>query len=659
MIQFGNYPVSEILNQRVFTRQSWSDDWTHRPEVHCVGATWVASPSLPEATIYYRYGKLLGDGVFEPFELPSLAYVKIEFDAFDLSQSDTPLPDRKLITLQWFGVVGRVANSADGGDVKNESSQPIPTGYQSFQCVGMEWLIERQFILHADVAGQRIDHAPAFNLNRSGQTFSNDADGQPGDKWSSRDVVKYLIENHSTPDEIDWEIENENLIPDFDDVRIEQHGFTVASLLKQIISRQRGLGYFFAVRDNKVKLIVFTFTDSAISLPSGNQLPANTIGTEDITFSADHSGNSVFVNDSFSRYDSVRVIGSRATLTFSATPERVDDRDLKALANEAIGDETDPEKVTQIISEFISDPDIELSAQLHRVDFGDLPQRPTVADPDMMQPEPTYRADKLILNRTALQVTGDYADDSFPDDPPALDVDLAYLRPFWLVSRDNKWYDTQFIANSVRPGFDWAASIVSSRAALTFELNSRAVVLSQINSTQRSAEILALHGSEPWDLSQSMATVTIQLDHYCEFTATVDDPPEVLRVKRIGVGGNRRLDLLAAGTVVGVDANQELIEHSGNSWIRDDRDELELIANLALSWYSSDRQSVEFSSRWLSGNLQIGTMVGRVIDNAVNHEVNAPITLVSVTSPVGSTAVQPSVIRYATSFAELDVAGYA
>ena len=637
----------------------------------------MASPSLPEATIYYRYGvgrPVGGDAQeFEPFTLPSLGYVKIEFDAYDIQDSQTPLDQRQTKMLTWYGVVGQFSDKTDGGSVQFDD-RTVPSGYQQFRCVGLEWLLDRHYILDAQVNNQTVKHAPRFSSNRSGDQFANNMDqATAGDTWSTRQVANYLLKNQVTRGQsglpvINWELSNQQLLPDFDRQNFEQHGFTTGSILRRLIARQRGYSWFVTVDEatNSARLTVFTFTDRDINLGgsgSQNQLLKNPIGDFDLALNVDRTGNALFISDSFARYDRVRVIGSRATLTFTATPERVADTSgLTDEAAEIVGDGTAEERTENLVR-FLSDPAIEAKARIHKVDFADAsPMRPGtnfITGEATEEPDNTYYTDKTILARTALQIGEDYDATAFPDTPPPREEPTFYDSPFWLVRREDRWYDTRFIGTGLRNEFDWTASITPAPTFLTFDLNSRNVVLTAIDTSRFESEIAAINGSVPWDLAESKVTATIELDHYCEVVESVSDDenlPELIREKIIVVGGGgHRLDYLAAQTAVGVNDDGTLKTHSDRTIIRDDRDDLRPIANLALAWYGTDRQSVKFSSKHINGNLTLGAMVLNVVDNETTHTINSPVTSIGLSSPVGGGRPQPPTLSYQTSFTELDI----
>lgn len=626
-------------------------------------------------------------GHWQKYTLPNLAFVKIEYDALNLEDGDEDDPPvRKLV---WVGVAGQYVDATDGGQVQNPDnpSQRVDSGFQHFRCVGLEWLLDRQYIQHAQVDGNTVGYAPDFGLNRQEgggfpigtfNEFSNKKlHDETGDPWSTRQIVEYLLENHGpkidgTLDPVmQWNLVNESAVPDWGQITLQQHGFTTGALLRRLLSRQRGLGYFVRVAEadpadadaeDKVELVAFTFVESDFDLTGGNTLPANNIAQFVLNFSGDHSGSSFFTDDAFSRYTSVRVQGERATLTFSAEPERISDRDFSADARAAItAAEDDTELRSQQLADFISDPQIDAEARLHKLDIGDMPKRPKWSSPSEMEDEPTYHQDKIVLPRLALQLGQDYDEEAKPENPPLREDPVFYERPFWVVKEigeDEDWYDTRFVGNRVRENYNWSASVSPGGSFLTIDLNSRNVVLSALEGEEFNDLKTSLNGGPTPTFNGSMVTATILLDHFCEVVETIQDPPELAKEKLIRVGGrNRRLDLIAKDTVVGVKPDKTLKKHTIDGWIRDDRELLRPIAKQALAWYGQSRQTMSMTTGWINGNLTLGSLITEVTENGASHVINSPITQISIQSPVSqSTQVAVPKISYQTSFAELDFA---
>ena len=81
----ADFSGRQINGQAVYTKTAWADEWTPQPGVVCVKATWTASPTIPTASFYYRYGVGAGIAgsdvqVLTKFTLPTYGYVKVVFN---------------------------------------------------------------------------------------------------------------------------------------------------------------------------------------------------------------------------------------------------------------------------------------------------------------------------------------------------------------------------------------------------------------------------------------------------------------------------------------------------------------------------------------------------------------------------------------------------
>lgn len=673
----NNAAVGEILRQRVYTRVKWDDDWTHRPEAHCTHVTWAAAPSLNEAEIYYRYGigRFFDDEQFEnylPFTLPFLGYVLVQFEVYDFS-SDEP---NARTTISWTGVVGMVSDNADGGFAADLDGVQQQSGKQRFRCVGFKWLLDRHYVRDARIDGGFISHAPDFAQNKLADDLKFDRKfehSSTSDPWTTVDVIDYLLQEQTPRGSsggtlLPFKLVNRDVLPDWDAVKMAQHGHTTGALLNRLISRHRGLSYFIDVDldSNDVELKVFTFATSEVDLGSGRSIKENPFDRHELTVAADGTGQLVQVTDSFARYNRVRAVGERATVTFTSDVFRIhDDVDIDEKIDAALMgiNPDDVEQSQHLIGRVLDDPDVIRAATHWRVNIDGFAYAPD--DNGGMASEPTYPEDKYILSRTRLVVGEDYEGQSFAAAPDS-DTREAFEVPFLTIEAPSgERIDTRFIANTAREGYDFNLQLQPGDSWQSFYINARQVVLDLVRdaAADYSDQLRALNnGNEIWNFEDMQATVTMLMDHYCESVVEGDIDPnqDVVLEKLIVVGGDRyRLDLIDADTIVGVRGGEAIV-HSTRDWIRDDRPELESIAKTALTWYGTDRKSITFGTNWLNGQLLVGTIVeslrvGEGDSGLVN--ISSPITETSISWPVtqGTERIPLPSIRYQTSFAELDV----
>lgn len=324
--KFGSYYTGQILGHRVYAKLKWQDPWELKEHVMCESATWSAAPSMGSATLYYRYGPGVFPGV-EPgdwlakFDLPTLAFVRIDFDVARLPDDEEMEANPTIVTRKWYGVVGTLVEAFSGSDVQlttddgSGGTQPIYIiqGKQTLNAIGLEWLLDRQYVNRSwyqlDLLGGLVHEARrgwAFNMlgpEVSENASINEVEAPNGTftkvfnyetpggflsqfhYWTTKDIVKYLLGWHMGRNQADsvnmpWKLndlydllrndqtEQPSLGPDI-------HGTTVWQLLNQLVARQRGYSFYLTVSGDtltdstaaEVQLIPFTLTAEDIQLP--------------------------------------------------------------------------------------------------------------------------------------------------------------------------------------------------------------------------------------------------------------------------------------------------------------------------------------------------------------------------------------------------------
>lgn len=136
----------------------------------------------------------------------------------------------------------------------------------------------------------------------------------------------------------------------------------------------------------------------------------------------------------------------------------------------------------------------------------------------------------------------------------------------------------------------------------------------------------------PWDWKTIIATVTIKGDEYCEgsWPAAADLPGnDYKREALFNAGDDYRLDWIAQGTVIGIDAEGALQRTTGG-WIQDDRQKLQDRARMAFAWYGVPRQAISFPTPKINGSIQLGDYVVSAGDVIHAHEINTVITSIRI-----------------------------
>lgn len=379
--KFGSYYTGQILGHRVYSKLKWRDPWVLKEHVMCESANWAAAPSMGSATLYYRYGPGAYPGVepgdwLTPFLLPTLAFVRIDFDVARLPDDEEMEADPTVVTRSWYGVVGTLVEAFQGSDVQlnadngDGTSEPIYVlqGKQTLNAVGLEWLMDRQYVnrswyqLEPGGPVKETRRGWAFNMvgpevgqNSSledveapNRTFTkvfkypdSDLIFSVSEYWTTKRIVEYLLGWHMGRNQADsvnmpWKLNDL-----YDLLRKDQlekpsfgpdiHGRTVWQLLNQLVARQRGYSFYLTVSGDtltdsegaEVELIPFTLTAEDILLPfdfidtGDNQveplkIPANP-NLYVLDLTNDRTASPIVVTkDAFSEYDQVEVYGARA-----------------------------------------------------------------------------------------------------------------------------------------------------------------------------------------------------------------------------------------------------------------------------------------------------------------------------------------------------------
>lgn len=335
---FGD-AVGFDVSATVFIRQRWGDVWQASDKLVCTSVNWAASPTVPTATLVYRYGQALEqDGstinVRPKLSLPGW-YVRIEVNC----------PDGLRL---WHGFIDDVGDEPNGF-VKRGAIQD-PVGTQTFSCVGMIAALDRSPILNCYFKtseasqGPSLDEmrvansAPHFNpkttiamerghekqiKNKAGfapvdvpYTLYQPATppaypailpnaarkafvfhwanlyGAPTDKpeyWSPREIVKYLVAFHGPRDELNKEripvwlyedsgiTETDRPLPTWGQPELDCQGKTLKEALDELMSQKNSLGYWAWVEDSTNRLMIepFTVAEADLSIGTGKTIKAN------------------------------------------------------------------------------------------------------------------------------------------------------------------------------------------------------------------------------------------------------------------------------------------------------------------------------------------------------------------------------------------------
>lgn len=711
---FASLPVATIK-----TASSLAGPWTTRANLYLDSLRDTVAPAIGQAKFTYHYGKILQPGgttygTVTPIDIEGL-YVWINQTHDDVDIED---PD------DWYGIV-EVDERTPHGAVDGVSS-----GIQQLTAYSIERIAEKYIMATATIensAGSaiiEITQGLSFNAdsrgemsghgNRSTNTYAGDGDepdayvfsyqerGQA--QWSAEDAVNYLL-THVAPKmlpDVHWYLDVASGNLDWNprgNVGTDRQTFK--SVLDALISRQRGVGYYFAFSPDEVKpaitVTVFSYSDSDITMPDGSQFDENpnqfSIDFEqafDIT-------NCKLTNTKTSQFNRVIIEGAHRTSTCSL---RVDDESAELVPDWIAADETDfaagasaeawyaaLNREDKNRANKTSRSDDKFAAVYRRFRVSNAwsltsvdPLTPAMQTPvfpaleteigggfvDPAEDDPTWIEGLKLLDRLPLRERYDYSDTHIGDDDWTTTADVdnepPFLQPFTFmqtnVPKTDDWQLLDKVDGDVqeKPGKrKWSINTKP-------EQDRAAIVLDVTNGPQQffaktdfAASTPAVYDKDDdpsahYGLDWSDAWVTLTLEHHerCRIEYPISSPAtgEQLRVLRIS-RPDCRLDYVVPNTVVGV-VNGALQQTDGG-FVRDDRERLGNEARAAALWYGRTRQTLDLTFK------QIRRIVGKgdlIVDVGATYQKTAVNSVVTaITYDRNSITTQ-----WETSYMELDLA---
>jgi hypothetical protein len=173
---------------------------------------------------------------------------------------------------------------------------------------------------------------------------------------------------------------------------------------------------------------------------------------------------------------------------------------------------------------------------------------------------------------------------------------------------------------------------------------------------------------EPWaDFREMLVTASVPWSRFAEgrYPADAELPSnDCIRRLRLRAGDDYKCDYVVPGTVLGVDAGGHLVRSSSGGVVRDCRDQLGALAQLAFAWYGQTRRALTLATSLTNSALELGMLVVSVGDPEVAGEdhidqVNSVVTEIRLQTPLaegtGPLEAPIPLMTWETAFGELDV----
>ena len=698
----ASLPTATAPTHLCYTKTNWSDAWVEQPLLECLRVSDVAGPGHSSAQFSYRYGVAMLNAIGSR--------------AADNSPTAVSRPDllnkyvRVVISggMTWYGLL------TDQDDRQDGTLDGTPTGIVHFTAYGLSILLD----LVQPITQSKIKTTSGTSIINLALPFNGGSDGRRGRSrvsqgnydptakcftdatvtagpslWTAADAVQYLLDAYS--DVLNATITTQSLDAlKYDLPYLEVQGNTVWQAINRMVDRRRGLALKTVINgSNRLELIVYSASATAIYLDGGTVIPANT-NTTTMTFDTSQNINSAMLSlSAIQQYDQVEARGERIGVVCTVSPDLAsgqmipdwstaeqDEYNDAATADTGYTALSDTKKAAANADRRATDPlarvfawwrmSLDWDGKGRNEGGTNKPAVPTI-DADGNLDWSTVGAFWLDGLRFAdfmpLRPHVDYTGAVTPDTDASDDEQRDYLPPaVWLQvdpvntetsSIDDGWVHCERLNAAVDAGdttrkYEWSAQ-------LRLRDDAPGLILEAVGGQQHflaqdefvsDGDFEDIPSGEGVNLRDWLATVYIPLQMVAKavwpLEATVAGSG-FRRVLQILVP-DAWVDYLVEGTVVSVTGGA--LDQTSGGYLRDDRDRLKDIARLAHEWYGTPRRTMQLNFRYLTSAYSVGQLVTTVTQDSVAQTVNTVITSISLDLTAGTTQIQ-------TGFAEIDFAG--
>ena len=688
-------PVVEAWKSyTVSTKAAWGDSWTAQPHLICNQLQRSVMPTIDSASLSWRVGDLIQAGE------STLAYVA----PLDLVGQYVRIAISGL-SVDWVGYIASEAQQ-HGADRDDGGDRVTAFQDQSFTAVGLEWFLSRaqvdSAVFYKTASTQdRIERAIGYNLGAgdgrsinyatrgnkdtrvsSGQhVFAQDPDH--AELWNALQIVDSVLHWHGPRDNAGdpsplpfaTDIIEADAYLEWFTPSVRTEGRTVLDVLSEVLDRRRGLVWWldYADADPQVTVRVSSSLSAAITLPSGEEIPAADSSSA-YNFDQDQAVVQAVVNrDGSQKYDRIRVRGARrrSVMTVSISDGNLEENwkaEAETAYNAAEGTNADTNDRFRQANQF------ERVYRAFRIpaDWDGRASDGNGGSLDYVSPslaagsvsilggEPFNLHGLRCLRTMPLLAGYDYTTASSPVSNLPANTLPEFLQPFCLAKHDDKYVFLDRAANHIDEDESTSEKLKYSYAMRPladepgFEVIPGGGLPHALAKNHFDPDTDGASNITPeLDYEDLIFTVCCEWDSHCEgfWPAAVPSAAPVQQLV-IYVSDRYRLDWLAKHTVFDIDDDGTPKTVTTGGPLQDDRRPLEDLARLAFDWYQAPRATLDIGYANMQEPLALGTLITTIGTPGDTSEqtVNATVSQITHQPEVGTSSLT-------AGYAELDFGG--
>lgn len=603
--------------------------------------------------------------------------------------------------LEWVGIVVDENRHRSGVflDAEDGNKRKYRAQDQLLEVAGLEYLLDRRRVDTALVGDTtRLGRSIPFNAasistlrssrkQRGNRTAITNSDSVyvftaelPGSEWTAANIVEYLLKYFGPVDDSGNDVPTTFaldsaayfVLSDYKPT-LDPQGLTVYQCLNAMLNPARGFCWWVEYDDaagtaGTAYVHVESLATSAVSLPSGDTLPANT-NQKSIDFDLDWTARGVRKYSNARRhYNRIRCRGARLTSTFTvgfgdstlaadwgstletaykdAASGTTGYGALDAEDQEARNDAfRHHELLKRVYSAFRIPSDWDQKSGDGGATSPAVARNWAFADTEttgsILGGLPLAVNALRVLPRTLLEAGVDYSDPSNQVDNNPAGTELDLRPPFALVKVADSPAKYQF-ADKLSAA-NWADGTEVGEIKTSYHLFG----LQQapgigLHASSGHAHACALNhwtGAAPTahdpeiDYESLIVTLAAEADSYAEgiYPASVAGGERVDELV-IDMGDDYRLDFLPENTVVDLAGGDLVLANAttdAGRLLRDDRKQLRDAARMAYEWYQSEAAGLSFTLLQTRQLFDVGTLVTTLGDAETLETVNTVVGSVS------------------------------